>query len=119
MISDESGTHHETTTENEPEQLSHRDRDLGYSQTREHTFGESTTESIPLADPEEQKNVEVLNQRLAEEIDASLPGQLYDQNEREAYLRAGQSTPWDLQGRKAMDQAPTFEDFLKDKNQKE
>lgn len=120
MISDESGTHHESTTENEPEQLSQHDRDLGYSQTREHTFGESTSESvIPLADPEEQKKVEVLNQRLAEEIEASLPGQLYDQKEREAYLKAGQSNPWDFQGRKQMDQAPTFEDFLNDQSLKE
>ena len=103
MISDESGTHPESTTENEADQVSYADRDLGYSQTREHTFGESTTESVPLADPEEQKKVEILNQQLAEEIEASLPGQLYDHNEREAYLKAGQSNPWDLQGRRAMD----------------
>lgn len=74
---------------------------LGFSQTRDNTFGASA-DSVPLNDPEEEKILEQQREEVNKQIAGGLPGALYDHDSREKYIQAKleeQSNPWDLKGR--------------------
>jgi len=69
---------------------------------------------VPLADPDEEKRIQEDNEQVCKEIDSNLPGPLYSVTEREEFQQEKPAlpNPWDLSGRREMDQvAPTFEQY--------
>lgn len=76
-------------------------------ETRENTFGTSSYNDVPLADPEEERRMEELQLEENKKLEKDLPGSMYNSNhEVEEIVRlksTANNNPWDCQGRREMD----------------